>query len=73
MAIFLYNYVSFIHFVVNIFTHFHLESLMQFKYSKTILERCYIASFNKTLSFQKLIQNPCFRQSTRNVGAQKTC
>lgn len=28
---------------------------MQFKYSKTILERYYIASFNKTLNFQKLL------------------
>ena len=30
-------------------------NIPQFKYSKTILERYYIASFNKTLSFQKLL------------------
>ena len=36
----------------------------QFKYSKTILERYHIASFNKTLSFQKLlhIDGKCHRQ-----------
>ena len=51
----LYNYVNFKHFVVNACFHPLSPWIPQFKYSKTILERYYIASFNKTLSFQKLL------------------
>ena len=51
----LYNYVNFKHFVVYACFHPLSSWIPQFKYSKTILKRYYMASFNKTLSFQKLL------------------